>query len=162
MSTTEKPAEIVYQPGAVVAIRIPHEPILGTRLVDEDGAICRNVGLSEGSRSNACWVWENDSGAPLYPRLTWREILDEANGPFTVLPPVFKTGDIIADSHELYLLPKGAIVLDSAKEACKKASETTAWLSTAWLSTGSSLKGDSWLVKLPATILWLPEDEEQS
>lgn len=157
MNTTEKPAEIVYPPGAVVAIRIPHEPILGTRLVDEDGAICRNVGLSEGSRSNACWVWENDSGAPLYPRLTWREILDEANGPFTVLPPVFKTGDIITDREQLDLLPKYAVVLDDAKGVCQKVTHTE------WASPGVVLpRNSNWPGLLPVTILWLPEDEEQS
>lgn len=160
MSTTENPAEKKYLPGAIIALTIPREPIRGTRLQDESGYICENVGPGENCNVNARWVWKSEVGDS--SRMTWAEILDNATGTLTVLPPVFKTGDIITDSHELYLLPAGAVVLDNAKEACKKASETTAWRSTAWLSTGSSLKGDSWIVKLPAMILWLPEDGEQS
>lgn len=155
MSTNENPAEKTYQPGAIIALNIPREPIKGTRLQDEDGYICENVGPRANENERVCWVWKTEIGDSRH--MTWREILDEANGPLTVLPPVFKVGYVITERAQLDLLPKYAVVLDDAKGMCQKVTHTE------WAYPGVVVpRNSNWAVDLPATILWLPEDEEQA
>lgn len=156
MSTTENSAEMAYKPGDIIALTIPQEPILGTRLQDENGYICENVGPKEHCNERACWVWEDKTGNILPPRMTWTEILSDATSPLTVLPPVFTVGDIITLPEQLDLLPNDTVVLDSTKDACQKTSPER------WYVNGVFVPTISDTVELPATILWLPEDEEHA
>lgn len=152
MSTNENPAEKTYQPGAIIALNIPREPILGTRLQDESGYICENVGPRENGDVNARWMWEDKkTGKFMHPRMTWAEILSDATSHLTVLPPKFKTGDVITERSQLDLLPKDTVLLDGVKDACQKIMQTT------WATTGGISEIESSVFDFPATILWLPE-----
>lgn len=157
MSTTENPAEKKYLPGAIIALTIPREPIRGTRLQDESGYICENVGPGENGDVNARWMWKDKkTGKFMHPRMTWAEILSDATSHLTVLPPKFKTGDVITERAQLDLLPAGAVVLDAVEIACQKVPSAT------WRVAGIRGECEAYIVDLPATILWLPENKEQA